>query len=100
MDISPSLYYFLMVLTQPMHGYQIMQEVEKASNGTLTMGAGTCYGLISRCLSEHLIELKEEIYSKKTYQITRKGRDILNGEIERISQLLSLTKTYLGDDHV
>ena len=81
MEISPSLFHFLLVLLKPLHGYQIMQEVEKASGGELTMGAGTCYGLIARCLQEKLIELVEEVDRKKIYRVTRKGRDMLQDEM-------------------
>lgn len=97
MEISPSLFSFLLVLTKPLHGYQIMQEVERASDGELTMGAGTCYGLIARCLQEKLIVLIEEVERKKIYQITAKGRAILQDEINRLQKQLIRTKAYLGD---
>lgn len=96
MEITPSLFYFLLVLTKPLHGYQIMQEVEEASDGILTMGAGTCYGLISKCLEDKLIRLKEEKLRKKIYEITPKGQQILQGEMERLSKQLGLAKQYLG----
>jgi len=97
MEISPSLFNFLLVLINPLHGYQIMQEVERASGGELTMGAGTCYGLIARCLQEKLIVLVEEVDRKKIYQITAKGRAMLQDEIDRLQKQLSMTKTYLGE---
>ena len=97
MEISPSLFHFLLVLLKPLHGYQIMQEVEKASGGELTMGAGTCYGLIARCLQEKLIELVEEVDRKKIYRVTRKGRDMLQDEIDRMQKQLNKTKDYLGE---
>ena len=79
MEISPSLFHFLLVLLKPLHGYQIMQEVEKASGGELTMGAGTCYGLIARCLQEKLIELgifpKVINYDKYVYLLIDKILD-------------------------
>jgi DNA-binding PadR family transcriptional regulator len=97
MEISPSLFNFLLVLINPLHGYQIMQEVKRASGGELTMGAGTCYGLIARCLQEKLIVLVEEVDRKKIYQITAKGRTMLQDEIDRLQKQLTMTKTYLGD---
>lgn len=97
MEISPSLFHFLLVLIKPLHGYQIMQEVELASKGELRMGAGTCYGLIARCLQEKLIELIEEVDRKKIYRITTKGRIILQDEIDRMQKQLSMTKEYLGE---
>lgn len=100
MEISPSLFYFLLVLSNPLHGYQIMQEVEKASGGQITMGAGTCYGLIARCQGEKLIELIEEVERKKIYRITTKGRSLLQDEIDRLNKQLEMTKQYAGVNHV
>ena len=100
MEISPSLFYFLLVLSNPLHGYQIMQEVEKASGGQITMGAGTCYGLIARCQSEKLIDLIEEVDRKKIYRITSKGRALLQGEINRLNKQLEMTRKYAEENHV
>ena len=97
MEITPSLFYFLLVLTKPLHGYQIMQEVGKASSAVLTMGAGTCYGLIAKCLDDKLIRLKEEKLRKKIYEITPKGRKILQGELDRMAYQLHLANKYLGE---
>lgn len=100
MELSPSLFYFLLVLNNPLHGYQIMQEVEKASGGQITMGAGTCYGLIARGQTEGLIDLIEEVDRKKIYRITHKGRSLLQNEIDRLNKQLEMTKKYAGENHV
>ena len=97
MDISRSIFHFLLVLLKPMPGYQIKQAVESASGGELTMGAGSCYGLIARCLQEKLIELVEEVDRKKMYRVTRKGRDMLQDESDRMQKQLNKTKDYLGE---
>ena len=41
------MYYILLSLTQPLHGYGIMQRVEEMSGGRLRMAAGTLYGALS-----------------------------------------------------
>jgi DNA-binding PadR family transcriptional regulator len=100
MEISQSLYYFLLVLNQPLHGYQIMQEIQKASKGSLSMGPGTCYGLISRCLDDKLIVFVKEEKRKKIYQISLKGKILLENELKSLEQQVELTKLYFGGSHV
>ena len=100
MEISQSLYYFLLVLNQPLHGYQIMQEIQKASKGSLSMGPGTCYGLISRCLYDKLIVFVKEEKRKKIYQISEKGKVVLENELKNLENQVELTKLYFGGNHV
>lgn len=100
MEMSQSLYYFLLVLNKPLHGYQIMQEIQKITNGTFSMGPGTCYGLISRCLDEKLIVLVTEEKRKKIYQISDKGKLLFESELNRLKNQVELTKLYFGATHV
>jgi DNA-binding PadR family transcriptional regulator len=99
MEVSPSLFYLLLVLSKPIHGYQIMQEVKMVSKGTLTMGAGTCYGLIARCLKENLIRLVSDKDRKKVYQITSLGQQVLQEEIDRLQIQLRDALDYQGGKH-
>ena len=45
--LTEGVYYILLSLTQPLHGYGIMQRVEEMSGGRLRMAAGTLYGALS-----------------------------------------------------
>ena len=47
MALTEPVYYILLSLTQPLHGYGIMQKVEEMSRGRLHMAAGTLYGALS-----------------------------------------------------
>ena len=46
--LTPQMYYVLLVLHQPMHGYEIMNEITKITNGEITVGAGTLYTLLPK----------------------------------------------------
>ena len=48
--LTEAVYYILLSLMQPMHGYGIMQNVERLSGGRLRLAAGTLYGAISTML--------------------------------------------------
>ena len=34
--LTPQMYYVLLVLHQPMHGYEIMSEINRITNGEIT----------------------------------------------------------------
>lgn len=75
---------------EPMHGYGIMQNVERLSNGRVKLAAGTLYGAITTLLEKGwIVALSEEKGSrKKEYLITEQGKEILRLEIVRLKELI------------
>ncbi|WP_146553748.1 PadR family transcriptional regulator [Rummeliibacillus sp. SL167] len=57
---------------EPMHGYQIMKELEERSNGAYSASAGTVYPALQELLERNLIELDTET-DKKVYSINDNG---------------------------
>ena len=53
LPLTETVYYILLSLFEPAHGYLIIQKVEDLSNGEVRMAAGTLYGAI-----ENLLKLK------------------------------------------
>ena len=49
--LTEPVYYILLSLLTPMHGYGIMQNVKKLTNGRVNIGAGTLYGAINTLLA-------------------------------------------------
>ena len=95
--LTEAVYYILLSLTQPLHGYGIMQNVAKLSNGRVQLAAGTLYGAINTLLEKGWIQaLPGDADSrKKEYQITPAGLDALRGEIARLTELLDNGKHIL-----
>lgn len=87
--LTEAVYYILLSLISPLHGYGIMQNVEQLSNGRLKLAAGTLYGAINTLLEKKwIIALPEERDSrKKEYQITEQGKEILQTELLRLREL-------------
>lgn len=89
--LTEAVYYILLSLMQPMHGYGIMQNVEKLSGGRVKLAAGTLYGAINTLLDKGWIvalpELKDS--RKKEYQITDMGKEAVEAEIIRLQELLN-----------
>ena len=58
---------------RPMHGYQIIQEIEERSNGSWKPSPGSVYPTLQLLADEGLISV-EELNGKKTYSLTEAGR--------------------------
>ena len=90
--LTEAIYYILLALQEPMHGYGIMQKTSIMSNGRLTLSAGTLYGAISNLLAKGWIspcgESSETDGRRKLYQITEKGQMNLLTELERLEELV------------
>ena len=91
--LTEAVYYILLSLLQPMHGYGIMQNTEALSEGRVRLAAGTLYGALNTLLEKGWIAALPETgdsRSKKEYVITDAGRAALNAEIERLSALAAV----------
>jgi len=88
--LTEAVYYILLSLIKPMHGYGIMQNVEQLSNGRVKLAAGTLYGAINTLLEKGwIISLPGEKDSrKKEYQITEQGKQMLESELLRLRELI------------
>lgn len=101
--LTEAVYYILLSLQTPMHGYGIMQNVNKLTNGRLNLGAGTLYGAINALLAKNFIkECKTENSKrgpqKKEYIITDLGLNVLKTELCRLEELTKNGKKILGGE--
>lgn len=60
---------------QPMHGYQIIQEIEERSHGAWKPSPGSVYPTLQLLADEGLV-LAEESGGRKTYSLTEEGRAV------------------------
>ena len=44
LPLTEAVFYIMLALRHPNHGYGIIQEVEEMTGGRLSLGAGTLYG--------------------------------------------------------
>ena len=97
--LTEAVYYILLSLLTPLHGYGIMQKVEQLSGGRLRLAAGTLYGAISSMLEKGWITSLpgEKDSRKKEYQITDIGKQVLSNEISRLEELLANGKKLMGE---
>ena len=88
--LTEAVYYILLSLMEPLHGYGIMQNVEQLSNGRLRLAAGTLYGAISTMQEKGWITALDGAADsrKKEYVITAAGRSVLQSEYQRLRELV------------
>lgn len=90
MALTEGVYYILLSLGTPMHGYGIMQNTERLSNGRIRLAAGTLYGALTTLLEKGWIQALpgESSSRKKEYEITPLGRKAVLAEIARLRELV------------
>ena len=87
---EPVLLILLSLADQPRHGYAILKDTEKMSDGRVRLSTGTLYGALRRLLEEGWIaRFKEEDNSraKQAYRLTALGRKNLQEELSRMKHL-------------
>jgi len=96
--LTEGVYYILLSLFSPLHGYGIMQNVEALSEGRVRLAAGTLYGAISTMLDKGWIQaLTSEANSrKKEYIITDQGKAVAAAELARLRELVRNGETMMG----
>ncbi len=87
--LTEAVFYILLVLHKPLHGYGMMQVIGEMTNGRMHLGAGTLYGAINSLLEKKWIEaVSGEDSRKKEYVITELGKEVVQMEIIRLQELL------------
>lgn len=86
--MTEAMYYILLALTKPGHGYGMMQRIRELSQGRMEMGPGTLYGVLTRMNKEGLIQLTGEVGRRKNYAITPAGQAALHREYERLKDMV------------
>ncbi|ODU55076.1 MAG: PadR family transcriptional regulator [Clostridium sp. SCN 57-10] len=96
--LTEAVYYILLSLLTPMHGYGIMQNIEGLSGGRVRLAAGTLYGALNTMLERGWIDALpgERDSRKKEYHITDLGKAALHGEVIRLIELLENGRRVLG----
>ena len=95
--LTEAVYYILLALIEPLHGYGIMQRTAELSGGRLVISAGTLYGALSTLLEKGGIEQLEILADsrRKEYRITPVGRAMLIQELSRLEELVNNGKQIL-----
>ena len=72
----------------PQHGYGVIEDVQRISEGRVRLQAGTLYAVLDRLRTEGLVEVeREEVVAsrlRRYYRLTGPGARVLAAEAERL----------------
>jgi DNA-binding PadR family transcriptional regulator len=94
LPLSPAVLHILLALSaEDRHGYGIMREVERQSEGQYKLGPGTLYDNLQKLMDRGLVkEIRKssanEDPRRRYYRLTRVGRQILEADLERLKRVL------------
>ena len=96
--LTQAVYYILLSLYTPQHGYGIMQQTEKLSKGRVRLAAGTLYGALNTLGEKGWIEALPgaDGMRRKEYKLTDKGACVLKNELARLRQLVANGEAIMG----
>lgn len=86
--MTEAMYYVLLALLHPNHGYGLMNDIERASCERVHMGPGTLYGVLTRLLDGGLIRVLSDDGRRKTYALTDSGKAALLEEYSRLRAMV------------
>ena len=100
LPLTPAVFHILLALADnERHGYGIMQEIGRRTDGKLRMGPGTLYGSIKRMLADGLIEKSGERPDpaldderRHYYRLTDFGQRVVRAEAQRLAQLVNVAR--------
>lgn len=89
--LTETVYYILLGLHTPRHGYGVMQLVDEMTAGRVNLGPGTLYGALTALTEKGWVTPVGGAGGdrKKEYVITDAGRRALLREQERLAELLA-----------
>ena len=101
LPLSPAALHILLALAaEDLHGYGIMQEIARQSEGKYKIGPGTLYDNLKKLLREGLVEetarrAAEDDPRRRYYRLRGLGRGVLAAEAERLDGVVREARAHL-----
>ncbi len=101
LPLSPAIFYILLALSdEDRHGYGIMQEVARQSEGRYKLGPGTLYDNLEKLLNQGIVEESTrrslaDDPRRRYYRLTAFGRRLLVTEITRLEGVVRKARSHL-----
>ena len=97
LPLSPAALHILLALAgEDMHGYGIMQEVARQSEGAYKLGPGTLYDNLQRLMDQGMVqEISSADPRRRIYRLSSQGRKVLSAEISRLEGVVREARLHL-----
>ena len=96
--LTEQMFYILLCLQQECCGTDIMSDVNRLTNGRVTVGPGTLYNLLESFLEAGWIAGTRVEGRKRSYLITAAGRKALADEYQRLQKLMTDYESCTGKE--
>ena len=94
LPLSPATLHILLSLAgEDLHGYGIMQEVQRPSEGQYKLGPGTLYDNLQKLIERRLVDELgprpgDDDPRRRYYRLSPLGRGVLGAEITRLDSVV------------
>jgi DNA-binding PadR family transcriptional regulator len=101
LPLSPAVLHILLALSsEDRHGYGIMQEIARQSEGRYKLGPGTLYDNLEKLLEHDFVRglprrAGNDDPRRRYYRLTSTGRKLLAAEVERLQELVREAREHL-----
>ncbi len=92
--LTAAVFHILLALAgDERHGYGILKEVLRHTDGAVRLGPGTIYGTLQRLMESGWVEESDGPAAavderRRHYRLTRSGRQALEAEVQRMEGLV------------
>jgi len=98
---SAALHILLALASEDRHGYGIMREVARQSEGRYKLGPGTLYDNLQKLLDQGIVEERSPRSPggdprRRYYRLSRFGRALLATEITRLESVVREARQHLN----
>lgn len=98
--LTPPVFHILLAISDgARHGYAVIKEVEKRSQGDVMLSTGTLYAAMKRLLGDGLIKETDsgkDVVNvderRRYYCLTGLGRKVARAEVNRMVELVSIAE--------
>src|SRR5215471_14422468 len=101
LPLAPATLHILLSLAgEDRHGYGIMQEVRRQSDGKYKLGPGTLYDNLQKLIERNLVDELgqrpgDDDPRRRYYRLSSLGRGVLSAEIARLDDVVRVGKLRL-----
>ena len=101
LPLSPATLHILLSLAaEDRHGYGMMQEVARQSEGQYKLGPGTLYDNLQKLMLQGLVEAAphrgpNDDPRRRSYRLAPAGRSVLTAEITRLESVVREARIHL-----
>lgn len=98
--LTEQMFYTLLCLREECCGIDILDLVPAITGGEVTVGSGTLYTLLDQFLTEGYIRETKVEGRRRSYILTKAGRELLEREYKRITRQAEDYRKYFGGEEI